>query len=104
MLLFGSILLETGCSREKTAAFKTRDAADKACYEYLRKEIEKEVNGTSDSRKENWTQIKNDDEQYLIFDYGCKPKFSEGDTIGELIPLYFYLDKRGDLEYTRVWN
>ena len=42
LLFLGSILLQTGCSREKTAAFKTKDAAAKACYEYLREVIEKQ--------------------------------------------------------------
>lgn len=102
LLSIGAILLQTGCGRTKIAAFESRDAAEKACFEHLKKKIKSEINKTSDLRKDydNWTAIKNDDERYLIFDYTCKPSFKKGDTVGELMPIYFYLDEYGEVEWS----
>ncbi len=101
VLSIGAILLQTGCGRTKIAAFESRDAAAKACFEHLEKKIKSEINKTSDLRKDydNWTAIKNDDERYLIFDFTCKPSFKKGDTIGELMPIYFYLDEYGEVAW-----
>lgn len=104
LLALGAIALQTGCGKTKTAAFKTRDEASKACYEHLEKEIKNEIRGTSDYRKDNFTSVKNDDEQYLIFDYACKPSFKKGDTVGELIPIYFYLDEYGETQWKWAMN
>ncbi len=108
LLSIGAILLQTGCGRTKIAAFESKDAAAKACFEYMDKEIKSEINKTTALKKgneydfDNWTAIKNDDERYLIFDYTCKPSFSKGDTVGELIPIYFYLNEDGEVEGNRM--
>ena len=106
LLSLGAILLQTGCGRTKTAAFESRDAAADACFEHLKKQIKSEINKTSDSRKgyDNWTIIKNDNERYLIFDYTCKPSFKKGDTVGELTPIYFYLDEYGEVQSKLAMN
>ena len=92
-----TLLLAGWWSEPKTAAFNSKDSAADECFKHLEKEIHKEINGTSDTRKDNWSIIKDDDEQYLIFGYTCKPSFKKGDSIGELILIYFYLDETGEI-------
>ena len=105
LLALPTILLLAGWwSEPKIAAFNSRDSAADECFKHLEKEIVKEVNGTSDIRKDNWSAIKDDDEQYLILGYTCKPSFKKGDSIGELIPLYFYLDETGEIKWRWVRN
>ena len=100
LLALPTILLLTGWwSEPKKAAFKSRDAAAKDCLKHLEKEIKKEINGTSDYRKDNFSVIKDDYEQYLILGYTCKPS-SKRDSIGELIPIYFYLDETGEINWS----
>lgn len=101
LLSLGAILFQTGCGSKKTAFFDSRDAAGKACLEHLENEIKSEIFETSDPNKgyENWTNIKNENAEYLIFSYTCKPNFTKGDTVGELMPIYFYLDKYGEIEW-----
>ena len=105
LLALPTILLLTGWwSEPKKAAFKSRDAAAKDCLKHLEKEIKKEINGTSDYRKDNFSVIKDDYEQYLILGYTCKPSFESGDSVGELIPIYFYLDNQGEIKWRQPHN
>ena len=78
--------------------------AAKDCLKHLEKEIKKEINGTSDYRKDNFSVIKDDYEQYLILGYTCKPSFESGDSVGELIPIYFYLDNQGEIKWRKAHN
>ena len=73
--------------------------ADKACDRDLRDHLAAEISKSSYKQVPlEWTSIKTKNEEYAVFDFGCKPVFAKGSTTGYLLPYYFYLKDDSEAE------
>lgn len=108
VFIAAAALLLTSCAsgNHSKPNFDSREAADKACINDLEAYLASEIQKSSDSRfSDNYTLIKSKHEEYIIFDYGCKPVFAKGSTTGVLYPTYFYLaDYDGKIKSSIVFD